>query len=87
MQVAILGRAPPPHPVGMLLLNGCGLELPAQLICPSRGLRVRFRLIVTFRVSRLGRLLAVSHTYRPGGVRVISARRVTRLERKVYEEG
>ena len=51
---------------------------------------VRFQLIVTFGVSgvsSLGRLLAVSHTYRPGGVRVISARRVTRLERKVYEEG
>ena len=42
---------------------------------------------ITFGVSSLGRLLAVSHTYRPGGVRVISARRVTRLERKVYEEG
>ena len=42
---------------------------------------------ITFGVSSLGRLIAVSHTYRPGGVRVISARRVTRLERKVYEEG
>ncbi len=42
---------------------------------------------ITFGVSSLGRLLAVSHTYRPGGVRVISARRVTRLERKVYEDG
>ena len=42
---------------------------------------------ITFGVSSLGRLLAVSHTYRPGGVRVISARRVTRVERKVYEEG
>ena len=42
---------------------------------------------ITFGVSSLGRLLAVSHTYRPNGVRVISARRVTRLERKVYEEG
>ena len=26
MQVAILGRAPPPHPVGMLLLNGCKIK-------------------------------------------------------------
>ena len=42
---------------------------------------------ITFGVSSLGRLLTVSHTYRPNGVRVISARRVTRLERKVYEEG
>ena len=42
---------------------------------------------ITFGMSSLGRLLAVSHTYRPGGVRVISARRVTRAERKIYEEG
>ena len=42
---------------------------------------------ITFGISSLGRLLAVSHTYRPGGVRVISVRRVTRAERKIYEEG
>jgi uncharacterized DUF497 family protein len=42
---------------------------------------------ITFGISRLGRLLAVSHTYRPGAIRIISARRVTRAERKIYEEG
>ena len=42
---------------------------------------------ITFGLSRLGRLLAVSHTYRPGAIRIISARRVTRAERKIYEEG
>lgn len=42
---------------------------------------------ITFGVSSLGRLLAVSHTYRPGAIRIISARRVTRAERKIYEEG
>ena len=42
---------------------------------------------VTFGMSSLGRLLAVSHSYRPGGIRIISARRVTRSERKIYEEG
>jgi uncharacterized DUF497 family protein len=42
---------------------------------------------ITFGRSSLGRLLAVSHTYRPGGIRLISARRVTRAERKLYEEG
>ena len=42
---------------------------------------------ITFGMSRLGRLLAVSHTYRPGAIRIISARRVTRAERKIYEEG
>ncbi len=41
---------------------------------------------ITFGLSRLGRLLTVSHTYRPGGIRIISARRVTRSERKLYEE-
>ena len=41
---------------------------------------------ITFGLSSLGRLLAVSHTYRPGGIRIISTRRVTRLERKLYEE-
>jgi uncharacterized DUF497 family protein len=42
---------------------------------------------ITFGMSSLGRLLAVSHTYRSGGIRIISARRVTRAERKIYEEG
>jgi hypothetical protein len=42
---------------------------------------------ITFGMSSLGHLLAVSHTYRPGGIRLISARRVTRAERKLYEEG
>ena len=42
---------------------------------------------ITFGMSSLGRLLAVSHTYRPGGIRIISARRVTRSERIIYEEG
>ena len=41
---------------------------------------------VTFGFSRLGRLLAVCHTYRPGAIRIINARRVTRGERKLYEE-
>ena len=42
---------------------------------------------VTFGMSSLGRLLVVAHTYRPGNIRIISARRVTRAERKLYEEG
>ncbi len=41
---------------------------------------------LSFGFSRLGRLLAVCHTYRPGAIRIISARRVTRGERKLYEE-
>ena len=42
---------------------------------------------ITFGFSRLGRLLAVCHTYRPGAIRLISARRVTRGEGKLDEEG
>ena len=42
---------------------------------------------ITFGFSRLGRLIAVCHTYQPGAIRLISARRVTRRERTLYEEG
>jgi uncharacterized DUF497 family protein len=42
---------------------------------------------ITFGMSRLERLLAVSHTYRSGAIRIITVRRVTRGERKLYEEG
>lgn len=41
---------------------------------------------ITFGMSGLGQLLVVSHTYRPGVIRIISARRITRAERKIYEE-
>ena len=40
---------------------------------------------ITFGASSLGRLLAVSHTHRSGAIRIISARGVTRAERKIYE--
>lgn len=42
---------------------------------------------ITFGYSQLTRLFAVCHTYRPGAIRIINARRVTRSERKIYEEG
>jgi len=42
---------------------------------------------LTFGLSAVGRLLAVAHIYRSGGMRIITARRATRAERKVYEEG
>ncbi len=41
---------------------------------------------VSFGLSSLGRLLVVAHTYRPGSIRIISARRADRSERKMYEE-
>ncbi|MBI2802062.1 MAG: BrnT family toxin [Gammaproteobacteria bacterium] len=39
-----------------------------------------------FGFSRLGRLLVVCHTHRPGAIRIVNARRATRSERKLYEE-
>jgi hypothetical protein len=41
---------------------------------------------ITFGVSRLGRLLSVCHTHRPGAIRIITARQATRSERQLYEE-
>jgi hypothetical protein len=45
------------------------------------------RRLVTFGVSSSGRLLVVAHAERGDAIRVLSSRRVTRAERKLYEEG
>ena len=42
---------------------------------------------ITFGQSSLGRPLAVHHAHRPGTIRIFGARRMTRGERKLYEEG
>jgi uncharacterized DUF497 family protein len=42
---------------------------------------------VTFGVSYSHRLLVVSHIDRDNVIRIITARRATRTERKIYEEG
>jgi uncharacterized DUF497 family protein len=42
---------------------------------------------LTFGFSRENHLLAVVHTERHGKIRIISARRATAQERKIYEEG
>jgi uncharacterized DUF497 family protein len=42
---------------------------------------------LTFGHSDAGHLLVVSHTDRDDRVRIISARRATRRERKAYEQG
>ena len=42
---------------------------------------------ITFGVSRAGRLLIVSNTERGDSIRIISARRATKPERRLYEEG
>lgn len=45
------------------------------------------RRFLTFGVSKRGHLLIVSHTYHRRRIRIISARRVDRSERRIYEEG
>lgn len=42
---------------------------------------------LTFGYSRLSQLLVVVHTERHGKTRIIGARRATRQERKIYEDG
>ena len=42
---------------------------------------------VTFGVSEMGRLLAVSHTEKRETIRIISARKATKGERELYEKG
>jgi len=43
--------------------------------------------LLTFGYSRLNQLLVVVHTERRGKIRIISARRATKQERKIYEDG
>jgi len=42
---------------------------------------------LTYGVSRFNRLLIVLHTEREGRVRIITARKATRRERRIYENG
>ena len=42
---------------------------------------------ITFGLSRLEQLLVVVHTERRKTTRIISARRATKQERKIYEDG
>lgn len=41
--------------------------------------------LLTFGLSRMGQLLVVAHTERRTRTRIISARKLTRLEREIYE--
>jgi uncharacterized protein len=42
---------------------------------------------LTFGQSNVGRVLVVSHTERGDAIRIISARRATRKELQIYEDG
>ena len=43
--------------------------------------------LLTFGLSRIGKLLIVSHTQRSESMRIISVRAMTKQERWIYEEG
>jgi len=43
--------------------------------------------LLTFGLSRAGKAIIVSHTERDKSMRIISARLMTKQERKIYEEG
>ena len=43
--------------------------------------------LLTFGLSKTGKLLIVSHTVRDESMRIISARLMTKQERQIYEEG
>ena len=43
--------------------------------------------LLTFGVTRTGQLVVVSNTERNGSMRIISARRMQKHERNIYEEG
>ena len=60
---------------------------PMAVSGPDPGHSIQELRYVTFGLSRLHRLLAVHHTHRPGTIRIVTARRMTRRERKLYEEG
>jgi len=60
---------------------------PLALSFPDTNHSVDEDRFITFGLSRFHQQLVISHTYRAGRVRIISARLMTRHERKIYEEG
>jgi hypothetical protein len=60
---------------------------PLAVTFPDPDHSVGEHRFLTFGHSQQGRLLVVSHTERQGLAHIISARRVERAERRIYEEG
>jgi len=60
---------------------------PLAITFPDPDHSVGERRFLTFGFSHEGRLLVVSHTDRRSTVRLISARRAARGERRIYEQG
>ncbi len=60
---------------------------PLSATAPDPDHSSKEKRFVTFGLSAKGRLLLVSHTERGESIRIISARRATKQEREIYEEG
>ena len=60
---------------------------PFAITFPDPDHSVDEERFLTFGLSRLNRLVVISHTQRAGKTRIISARLMTRRERRIYEEG
>ena len=60
---------------------------PLAITFPDPDHSVDEERYLTFGLSRLNRLVVISHTQRGGKTRIISARLMTRRERRIYEEG
>lgn len=54
---------------------------------PDPDHSVREHRFITVGMSQSGRVLMIAHTDRGDNIRIISARRATRKERRYYEEG
>jgi uncharacterized DUF497 family protein len=63
------------------------LEDPLSAIGPDPDHSFGEERFIAFGISPFGRLLAIAYTERDDTIRIISARRVTPNERKIYEEG
>ena len=62
-------------------------EDPLSAIGPDPDHSCDEERFVAFAISPVGHLLAIAYTERNDTIRIISARRVTPSERRIYEEG
>ncbi|GBE04686.1 hypothetical protein BMS3Abin10_00302 [bacterium BMS3Abin10] len=59
---------------------------PLSATFPDSDHSIQESRFIIIGLSSLGRMLVVAHTYKKNRVRIISARKATRHERKYYEE-
>ena len=59
---------------------------PLSITFPDSDHSIRESRYIIIGLSGFGRMLVIAHTYQKDRVRIISARKVTRCERKYYEE-